>query len=369
MGKKVLAVSEHDLCSKGGIQHVMNSIQIRLCDEFIFDAVSFSKMSENEKAQFSGYHNIFTVNCDSNSRIAKCFENMIRPFKLLICALNIVKKGHYDAVHVHDTLKGGWFLFAAKMNKVPVRVMHCHNPESRDPKNFLMRLYCSQMKKMVNKCSNVKIGCSEDACKSIFGNNSHSFVVNNETDMQWFNPANYPPKNNEYRFVHVGRFTYQKNHEFLLKVFEKIHKKIPNACLDLVGWGQLENDVKHQISEAGLSECVNIYSGNSDVAERMSRGTYMIFPSRYEGLGRVLIEAQIMNVMCFASDCIPKETDLGLCEYLSLEKGVDYWANYIIDFINNNEIVTHSLNNDKAALFDIDNIINTYSEIYRGEHN
>ena len=371
MKKKILSVSEHDLDSKGGIQHVMESIGLRLSDEFDIDAISFKEMTNNEKSIFSYYKNIYCINCDSNNRIKRIIENIFRPFKLYFSAKRIIQKGKYTAVHVHDTLKGAWFLRAAAKCNVPVRIMHCHNPEVKDPVNFLKRRYSQKMRDWIIKYSNVKIGCSQDACKSIFGEHSfNAFVVNNETDMSIFDLNKYPKMQNDgiIRFIHVGRFTYQKNHEFLIDTFSAIHDKLPNTQLTLVGWGQLEKNIREKIQNLLLTNFVYFKPANSNIAEEMSQADYMIFPSRYEGLGRVLIEAQIMNVMCFASDCVPQETNLGLCDYLPLNKGTAFWAQYIIEFIFNQNKSSKILNNEKVALFDINNIMKIYSDIYNGKY-
>lgn len=54
----------------------------------------------------------------------------------------------------------------------------------------------------------------------------------------------------------VARFTYQKNHEFLIKIFNDIYKRDNNAMLLLIGDGELEQEIQKQIHELRLEESV-----------------------------------------------------------------------------------------------------------------
>lgn len=367
--KRVLIIAEHDLTSKGGIQQNMQSVTTHLADRYDFDVVVFTNMTEQEKKGYAQYKNIYCVPCDVTGRkIVRLIENILRPFKLSKAARRILNDNQYCAIHCHDTLKAPLFLLEAKKKNVPVRIMHCHNPSEKDPVGFLKKMYYNFMESLVNPTTNVKIGCSKDACKSTYGEqSSKSFVVNNEIDLSCFDPNKYDSvEYDKLNFIHVGRFTHQKNHEFLLNVFHGIHNIYPHANLKLVGWGVLDKDIRDQIDKLGLHESVTILPPDSNIPLLMSQASYMIFPSRYEGLGRVLIEAQSMNIMCFASNCIPEETDLGLCDYLDLDSGSEKWIEHIVDFIHNGKRTSREIDRKKQSAFDVKNIIQTYADIYEG---
>lgn len=370
MNNQVLIVAEHDLTSKGGIQRNVASVTQRLSGEFIFDAVVFTHMEEEEKRTFSNYRDIYCIPCDqAKGRLFKLLENLTRPLRILYRAAQIIKKNKYDAIHCHDMKKAPILLWAAKKRGVPVRIMHCHNPAEGEPVHGIRKFYFDRIGALVNPCSNVKIGCSRDACDSIFRDQApKAFVVNDGIDLTYFDPLKFKKgPHDTINFIHVGRFTYQKNHEFLLRVFREINKALPHTRLTLVGWGKLEDQIYRDIASLGLKDVVRLLPGDSDIPECMSRADYMIFPSRYEGLGDVLIEAQSMEIMCFAADCVPRETDLGLCDYLSLDSGSGRWAEYIIRFIESSERAERHLDKEKQAAFDVAVIISTYAAIYRGE--
>lgn len=369
MKKRVLIIAEHDLASKGGIQHVIQSITSRLADRFDFDVVVFTNMTEQEKKAFWQYKNIYCIPCNvSGGKITRLIENIFRPLKIAKAARKILNDNEYYAIHCNDTLKAPLFLLEAKRKNVPVRIMHCHNPSEKDPVGFLKKKYYCFMESLVNPSTNVKIGCSKDACKSTYKEQaSKSFVVNNEIDLSCFDPNKYESVGyDELNFIHVGRFTYQKNHEFLLNVFHDVHNKFPQSNLTLVGWGELDKNIREQIDKLGLHDSVTIMPPDSNIPLLMSQANYLIFPSRYEGLGIVLIEAQSMNIMCFASNCIPEETDLGLCDYLSLDAGFEEWAHEIIDFISSGKRTSRVIDKKKQNAFDVNNVIQIYADIYEG---
>lgn len=162
-----------------------------------------------------------------------------------------------------------------------------------------------------------------------------------------------------YLIGHVGRFTYQKNHEFLINVFDLTLKKNPNSHLLLVGEGKLKKDVERQLLELNIADKVTILSNRNDVAELMNTMDVFVFPSRWEGLGIVLIEAQVSKLNCVVSNNVPSEAFQS--EYitsLSLEEDFDTWANYVLNPVCN-------INKEfKLEEYDMNNEILKLQEIY-----
>lgn len=139
-----------------------------------------------------------------------------------------------------------------------------------------------------------------------------------------------------YLVGHVGRFHYQKNHELLIKVFNDVVKKKDNAYLLLIGAGNLEDDVRKQISDLGLNDRVVILSHRKDIPRLMKSMDVFLFPSRYEGLGIVLIEAQISGLPCVISNTLPHEAyqSKNITE-LALDAPIDEWSKAVINPVGN----------------------------------
>ncbi len=130
---------------------------------------------------------------------------------------------------------------------------------------------------------------------------------------------------------HIGRFTYQKNHEFLLLSFACLRKKRPDAVLLLVGGGDLEPEVRRQAAVLGVEDALRFLGLRDDVQELMQAMDVFALPSRFEGLGLVLIEAQTAGLRAVASTAVPPEAKVTeLLTYLPLESGPEIWADELL---------------------------------------
>jgi len=130
----------------------------------------------------------------------------------------------------------------------------------------------------------------------------------------------------------VGRLTYQKYPEFIVDVFNEVVKRRSDSVLLMVGNGKLENDIKERIHNYGLDDKFILLSNRGDMPQLYKAMDVFLFPSRYEGLGIVLIEAQITGIHCVVSDRIPKEAfQSNLITVLSLEDPLDKWADSCIE--------------------------------------
>lgn len=126
---------------------------------------------------------------------------------------------------------------------------------------------------------------------------------------------------------HVGRFNQQKNHAFLIEVFSEIRKRNKTAKLLLVGTGEKEREIRELVSRNDLSDSVVFAGVRSDVPALLSAMDVFVFPSFYEGMPNVVIEAQACGLPCVVSDSITKEAKLTtVIEYLPLSLSADEWA-------------------------------------------
>lgn len=263
-------------------------------------------------------------------------------FSQILQLYKILKKGNFNVVHSHNLFSSGMNMLIAYLAGVPIRVAHAHSTNNRHKLTLMRRIYECTMRLFIRIFSTDMIAVSEESALYVFGKNSINGsklkILPNGINYEIFNPENYNSnivkkelglKENDVHFISVARFSEAKNHSFLISVFEEILYFIPNAHLTLVGSGVLEKQIIELVHEKKLDEHVTFLGARNDVASILSAMDYFILPSLWEGFGIVFIEAQAMGVYCFASDRVPKATDAGQIDYISLNKSPLEWAKYI----------------------------------------
>ena len=109
---------------------------------------------------------------------------------------------------------------------------------------------------------------------------------------------------------HVGRFMYQKNHAFLLRVFQRLLSSRQDAWLLLIGEGERMKLIRSEVKKMGIEGKVRFTGTRSDVAKLYSAMDVFCLPSFYEGLPVVALEAQANGLPCLFSDRMTKEVVL-----------------------------------------------------------
>ena len=271
------------------------------------------------------------------------------PFKQFCQTREIMKKNHYDVAYFNiSTTINCIGIIAAWKCKIKKRIIHSHSA-GNDTDNVLNRILLNCLnfigKQFLYKMGTDFYGCSGMAGKWIFPqkivHSSHFHVIKNAVDTQKF--AFSAEKRKEVRqslhleekFVvgDVGFFSFQKNHVFLLEVFRQLLRQKPQSVLMLIGEGRLYQEIKERAQQMGIEESILFMGKRRDVNDLMQAMDVFAFPSRFEGLGIVGVEAQVSGLKCFFSVNVPEEivfTDN--CIFLSIKHKHDavVWADSII---------------------------------------
>lgn len=168
---------------------------------------------------------------------------------------------------------------------------------------------------------------------------------------------------------HVGRFSYPKNHAFLLRVFKEIYACDPNAFLLMVGAGAEKEKYQQQLDCSPMKEHYRILSNRSDVADIMQAMDVFVFPSEFEGLTIALIEAQKSGLPCFVSDAVSADTKVtDLVTFLSLEKDEKEWAREVLK-MKDSTVRKAFVNNggEVPVTWDMKQVVKRLENIYEGE--
>lgn len=248
--------------------------------------------------------------------------------------------GPYRVVHSHVFWYSGWVLALARHAGVPSRIAHCHTGGMQRAAGAWRRAYERVMRAAIFANSTSGFGISETAGEALFGprwrvdpryelllygfdfSRFHAAIDRGAVRDRFGIPAGR-------RVIgHVGRFSAVKNHEFLVRVFHRLVERGCDGHLLLVGGGELEEDVRRQVATLGLAGRVTLAGVQSDVPLFLRSMELMIFPSHYEGLGIVLLEAQAAGIPTLASASVPPEAAVvpALVERRPLAEGEDAWA-------------------------------------------
>lgn len=304
----------------------------------------------------------------SGSKIFKVVSRHKNPLLHYWQWFNILlqNKGVYDVIVLNtNSLEYVFPLVLGKIFGIPVRVIHSHNSGFENKQGLARRLLVGMNKKLLAWSANLRFACSQFAGQWMFKDNPYH-VIYNAIDIHKYDAdpivreetRNALGLHTELTLLHVGRFSYQKNHSFLLDIFKEVHRIQPDSVLLLVGDTTEESEflteVKRKIKAYGLENVVRLLGRRDDVNKIMQAADVLVMPSFFEGLTVVGIEAQASDLPLLLSDTVTKE--LGLLpstQFISLEAGPTAWAEAIVNSKQHNRQSRYE--ELKAAGYDIGN--------------
>lgn len=321
--------------TKGGVtQYILNNWEYIDRDKFQFDFVTFSK-------ELDFAHQLENEGCKIYYMSCYAEENL----ELFNQELNNILSRPYDAVHLHTNW---WKSFnlekAATRHRIPKIIVHSHNTmvdvlDEKERAASIERHYKLRNEFNMSMATDLA-ACSDKARRWLFGENipeEKVNIINYGINVEKFifnsNKREQLRKdmqlNDCFIIGHIGRFVYQKNHEFLINMFRQVSSKSEKARLLLIGTGELEENIKKKVEAYGLTDKVIFLGKRDDVSDLMQLMDVFCLPSRFEGFGIVLIEAQAAGLKCICSDAIPAEAKI-TDNINFLDFNVDYWVDKIL---------------------------------------
>ena len=271
-----------------------------------------------------------------------------KPLSRRLVALSKFKKilsnekfdiAHFNICNSMDML----YAYIAKKSGIKTIIVHSHNSgvsgKTKLIKTFIHKIF----KKMLKNVPTSYIACSEEAANWMFTKDKlkNVKIVNNSVDVERYLfdkekresiRKELKIDDNSYVVGNIARFCKEKNHVFLIDVFEEICKKDDKTKLLLVGNGELEEHIRDIVKSKKINDKVIFYGVTKNIQGILSAMDCFVLPSIFEGKPVVSIEEQISGLHGVYSNSITKEINLtDLIEYVDLEKGKEYWANEILD--------------------------------------
>ena len=341
MGDKCIRILRIvSVLNKGGIEtQIMNIYREIDRARFQFD---FLVTREEEGVYDAEIHElggrIFQIQSVRKSGLLKFAKN---------CDMFFKQHPEYKIVHCHMNT---WaVLDIARKNNVPIRIAQSHSAQQKSNRGHnvirLAESCCkSIMKRLIPRGATHFWACGKDAGEWLYGNKiaeTKMVVIPNAKDIKSFgydevkrssarNALGISPPT--LVVGHVGSFTEVKNHKFIIEIFQELHRLKEDSRLCLVGVGPLQTSIRQQVSEFGLNDAVIFLDLRDDVHRLLSAFDVMVFPSFFEGMPNVLIEAQAAALPCVVSNEITSEIDfdMGLLEFMSLADAPSKWAHQLL---------------------------------------
>lgn len=242
--------------------------------------------------------------------------------------------GQYPVAHLHDPILSRFLYPVAHRHGVRSFTVHSHSTAYSDSRLKSMRnwLVCRN----IGAYSDVRLACSRAAGDFLFGRGRYEELPN-AIDVETYRFKE--PVRTDVRarlglgdapvVGHVGRFSEEKNHRFLLDVFGELLRLKPGARLVLIGDGSLRPGIEERAADRGLADYVLFLGDRKDVPALYQAMDVLVLPSLFEGLPMVGVEAQCAGLPMVCSDRVPDEVAIGDCEFLSLEKPARRWAHHV----------------------------------------
>lgn len=257
------------------------------------------------------------------------------------------KHPEYRIIHAHNGAFGVYALHAAKKDGIPVRIFHGHDAKLAFDIKWPLRIFCRS--RLPYNC-NYHCACGIDAARCYYGDavidRGDYKLIHNAIDVNRFR-YNEEIRNSlrsmyhlEKKTVigHIARFTKQKNHTFLIDIFQKIHEQDTNTVLVLLGEGELMEKMKKKIKNCGIEDSVMIMGNVANANEWYQAFDAFVLPSLWEGLPVVGIESQMASLPCIFSDTVTAETKISdKVTFLSLKQKPEAWAATILSKIKENK--------------------------------
>lgn len=256
----------------------------------------------------------------------------------------LLAEQHYDVLHlnIYQALSM-CYAREAKKAGIPVRIIHSHNTALRKSAGRLLKLAIHAMAKQCMAENGTQfLACSSDAAQFMFppeitDNGAFSVVPNGiETERFRFDREKRERFREQWGLKgklvvgNIGRLCYQKNQTFLLDVFRELCSFRPESKLLLVGAGDDGPVLRDKAAQLGVEENVLFYGTTASPEETLWAMDAFAFPSLFEGLGIVAIEAQAAGLPVFCSEAIPKEAYVTeQIHQVPLDKGAKVWAKQI----------------------------------------
>lgn len=247
----------------------------------------------------------------------------------------ILEKEQYQIIHDNVQVISVPFMYLAKKQGVPVRILHVHSTKMSEyaikeiGNRFVFPLLLSQ--------STAYFACGQKAGKATLGKRHFRVIPNTiapgtvEYSLRTReNTRKAEAAEGRIVIATVARATPAKNPIFALKVIKRLMEQGQPVVYWWIGGGPLETEMRRFIHANGMEDCVKLLGSRQDMKELYQAADLFFLPSVFEGLPLTGIEAQAYGLPCVVSDAVTGEfvfTDL--VRFVNVNADPDAWTEAI----------------------------------------
>ena len=228
----------------------------------------------------------------------------------------VIREQKPDLIHAHDMRAG--FFSALCCGKIPL-VSHIHNnaydARGLSPKTvgYLLAGFRAKHIFWVSQSS-----FDGYAFHKLFANKSSVLYNVIDTD-EIYTKLSQDSNSYDYDLIYVGRLTYQKNPQRLLRLCARLKECKPDLKVAIVGTGELEEELKALSQELNLEDTVHFLGFQPNPIKMVAGSKAMILTSRWEGTPMCALEAMALGtpVVSTPSDGMKDLLTDGVSGYLT----------------------------------------------------
>ena len=296
-------------------------------------------------------------------------------FRFLI----LLRSQQFDAVHSHVAFVSGFMLLLTKIAGIKIRIAHFRNTTASASSSYLRRIRDKCLKGMIHLFATNILAVCDGAMLGFWGNDWRkerrcSVIYNGFEVVERYCESGFwssfiPSYQEQKVIVNVARMDVQKNHIRQCDIFNALHKRDPNTFMVFIGKENEERKavMMKKIVEYQLQEKVFFLGLQTDVLRFLQHADVMLFPSEWEGLPGVVLEAASVGLPVVASD-LPGVKEIAVqipfIEIVKLQEGNEYWGTYLNNVLSQGCDPSEMIEAFKQSDFLIDSNIKQLHAIY-----
>lgn len=350
------------------------------CIVTITDGLSPTSMPLNEFVNYRLSHRkeekqiliqVFEKGIDKNIELSENIEfySVGKNFyKLRKIIQKISKEYHIKAFHIHEGKSVILFSAATLLSNRSKTIYTIHSTYKNYPlHNKIFCLISSLLAKKVTCVSNTSYKYYPKLLKRIRGKNIIS--LQNGVDMERVDSVKIDckKKNPNFTLTYVARLVQLKRHTLLFDIIAKV----PDAHLDLIGIGPLEENLKQYAGDLGIADRVHFLGlqPREEVYRRLKTTDMYVSTSSYEGLPIGVLEALACGVVSVVTNIEQHEEIRVKCSSLiTLPPNVDIWKDKLLDLMNTKQSILDKIGaqgkEQVEKYFSLSSMHNNYDQLY-----